>query len=482
MVNTNGAAIDPVFSEPDGRFSFHGVPAGTYVIQASIDGEVFQRNELPDGTSLGLRFAEAPGDLEADFPIPARPAIRGVVRDEFGDPANKVIVSALRYWWNDGRLNRGQFARTISDDLGQYRFTNLKPGLYTICAQTNPSDSPGGADEEIPAPEPSPLADFGSPAPIRYYRMSCSVAAGEPPLALDWAQNAEVNLKLESGPRLTVSGRITSGEQAGVSLVSGESDGGAANTQVRPDGSFNLAAPAPGRYNLSIVGFGPEAGLFAAQTVVIGKEPVTGVGLKLQPPARIAVSIRAPSSVLPESITLMLRADGASETFVAARNQQGAYEIRVDQPGRYWVQTRTAEPWCIESILLNGAPVLHGSVDVRAAESSLMDVTLSTECGSIEGRVLIGDPNRFPVVHMLMSGTPADPGDLYKSLTEDGSTIKVTLLPPGRYLIWAWPQDLRYPGPASLADIAGQATVVDLAKGQHASVQLRLVDPRREVK
>ncbi len=127
------------FLEPDGRFSFHRVPAGTYSVQASIDGEVFERDERPDGTSVGLRFSEAPGDLEADFPIPAHPTIRGVGRDEFGDPASKVIVSAVRYWWNDGRLNRVQFTRTTSDDLGQYRLTNLKPGLYTICAKNRPT-------------------------------------------------------------------------------------------------------------------------------------------------------------------------------------------------------------------------------------------------------------------------------------------------------------------------------------------------------
>jgi hypothetical protein len=49
-------------------------------------------------------------------------------------------------------------------------------------------------------------------------------------------------------------------------------------------------------------------------------------------------------------------------------------------------------------------------------------------------------------------------------------------LPPGRYLLWAWSQgDSGYAGPASLADVASQASVVEVAKGQPAATQVRLL-------
>lgn len=79
-----------------------------------------------------------------------------------------------------------------------------------------------------------------------------------------------------------------------------------------------------------------------------------------------------------------------------------------------------------------------------------LDITLSTQCATIEGRVISGNqPARSCTCRRTLERYRQVPGDVFLfSAGKDGSFSLPGLL-PGNYLVWAWRRDNpAYPGPA----------------------------------
>ena len=59
--------------------------------------------------------------------------------DEFGDPAADVAVNALRYQYMNGeRKLVATGARSVSNDVGEFRLFGLNPGDYLLSASLQP--------------------------------------------------------------------------------------------------------------------------------------------------------------------------------------------------------------------------------------------------------------------------------------------------------------------------------------------------------
>jgi protocatechuate 3,4-dioxygenase beta subunit len=146
----NHAKQADTLTDPQGRYSFTGLAAGTYAVSATNDDHV--------ATYLRQWFgADGPADLRTPAPAPnieisageARAhvdiammralAIEGRVLDQLGDPVRRVEVLATRV---DGRAP-GLSGAANTNDLGAYRVFGLMPGRYRVCAVGNgPGASP----------------------------------------------------------------------------------------------------------------------------------------------------------------------------------------------------------------------------------------------------------------------------------------------------------------------------------------------------
>jgi hypothetical protein len=142
------------------------------------------------------------------------------------------------------------------------------------------------------------------------------------------------------------------------------------------------------------------------------------------------------------------------------------------------VITQTQAPFCVDSVRSAGHEVLHGVLTLAAGVRSRLDVSLSTQCATIDGHVFAKSrPAPFARVLLLMSGSPKSPGDMVQETSDEEGAFSFTLLPAGQYMLWAWTgDDLEFPGPANLADVETMASVVVVKKGERGAVQVIELD------
>jgi len=249
---------------------------------------------------------------------------------------------------------------------------------------------------------------------------------------------------------------------------------------VLENGDFDFVTGEPGRYVLRAWrDKAPTTGhpvFYATRTIVVERAGETGVELDLEPAGTIDVTlqenVRSPASK--HSIAIRLR-DTSTAPYLSYQGDQNGIEwFSPVPPGSYWLTAWTEAPFCVDSVRMDGADIRHGTVNVTPGAALHMDVSLSDQCATIQGKVANGgNPAPFSKVVLLLSGTPQSPGEMVYATSNETGAFSIGKLPPGQYLLWAWPlEDPTYTQPASLAEVAAQATAVSIGKGQRVFVQV----------
>ena len=139
-VNLGGAQLPGIvpprlMTDPQGRFIYRNLPAGSYVLNVTkpgyLNGAYGRRRH--DGPTRRVELAA--GERTADVAILMwRPgAITGTIVDEVGEPMVSVTVRAFRRTRVAGRMVlRSEGTTAETDDRGIYRFSGLQPGEYLI--------------------------------------------------------------------------------------------------------------------------------------------------------------------------------------------------------------------------------------------------------------------------------------------------------------------------------------------------------------
>jgi len=128
----------------DGRFDFADVPGGRYELDVSLTGfktktidfEITER--APEPISITLEIGPGGHCTITELPAGSVPLVEGrvtyekrsskidlegVVRDQFGSPLSAVTVNLV---------GEGVARTTVSDEKGEFSFTGLEPGKYTL--------------------------------------------------------------------------------------------------------------------------------------------------------------------------------------------------------------------------------------------------------------------------------------------------------------------------------------------------------------
>ena len=118
----------PVLTDSQGRFFFANLPASTVAFLASKPGyfttSAARRIELVDAarvTDIKLRLAKLA-------------SVAGAVRDDGGDAVVGSEMRLFRRTITDGQAAWRPAGLARTDDRGEYRFTNLSPGTFVVCA------------------------------------------------------------------------------------------------------------------------------------------------------------------------------------------------------------------------------------------------------------------------------------------------------------------------------------------------------------
>jgi hypothetical protein len=488
-----------VHTDAEGRYTFDGLPAGSFVAKAFMPGYLSlghgQRRPSDDARPVVLGQGERREGI--DIVLPREALVGGTVVDEHGEPVEGIAVSAFQLVRRNGRVIGGsRTTASVTDDRGQYRIIALPPGSYLIsAAATGGVAMTGGSGGYVtsyhPAATDIPLA------------RSVAVDAGSELIGIDIMLNP-VRTATVSGLVLDPAGRpfagsvsLTASARAGVPSVRSRS------AQTDAIGRFVLRGVPPGDYVLKAPLQGGGSPLFGMQyvTVIDGDDPAPGTltlteGATLE--GRLVLEV-APG-MNPAGLELTYASTDYDRdppvhrsSFVREFGPGGSWDGTFRLTGVFGLSRLTLPrlPGCdtcyLKSARVNGVDAADTPFDFGLNGGSYRDVevVVSDAGATIEGRVADEAEDRAAFEMVVMPALDAFryPASRYvkaASRLRDGR-FEVAGLPPGEYIVAATNEDDRGRAtfdpndPDFAALLASRGTRVTVLERERASVNIRLL-------
>ena len=448
-VHVDAGTRPPAWTETDGsgHFRLTAPRARSYFLRTGYPG--YLRNDKQ------IRLS-GNGDLaNLRIELCQSAAIAGRIEDEDGFPVEQARVNVLGYRMSAGQRKPESIKYIRTDDLGRFRFANLRPGRYWIVVSSDLDAWDGRyADEYFPG----------------VYRLEDSTAIDLKP-GEEFA--ADVHLKKQEG--VTVSGRS---EPPGVLLrlcQEGSEFRSCPVVRWHPDGDFPGTPCDSRQYVLS--GYGndqsrPPRLLLARLPVTVGRENVGGIVLQ----ARQVQTVNLPTLLMSagrnsELLEVTLRpATDPGIPLNAASLVPGHYDIDVHQrflqhgPGSEGIRHAV-------SAQLGGKEVLQTGFDLDETTTGPLVVTLGSQ--SMEVRGILTDAAGRPVAGELLALiSPQGVPDSAATTDADGS-FRMTVWRAGEFRWVSITDQEEWNDPDYLLAHAGEFPPLQVAQGQNAEVNLR---------
>jgi len=297
-----------------------------------------------------------------------------------------------------------------------------------------------------------------------------------------------LDLTLPSGPRTSLRGKVVgdTAPRVEVKLRREPSVNGldsSWNVVADSQHSFSFEGISPGDYVLELESRenspdSPRPSGFARVPLSLAGER-REIEVNPQAAATMAIAFHSPAgtSLAANVVSVGLIPATGDATLIEPHKQgEGSQVFDALAEGTYWLQTRTTNSTCIVAATLDGKNVLQRLLRTTSGAKMRLDLTLSQHCAAIEGKI-VSPLETFPATRLmvLLSGTPAEPGDPWTDIFTEAE-FSVSLLSPGRYWVWAWAEDASSPfsGPESLKAAAKYATMIDVKEGESRKVEIPL--------
>ncbi len=480
-------------TDAEGHFKIDNIEPGRYTLSVEHNG--FSGGpKHRHARSLTLDSGQELKDLVLRLQPAA--VITGKIVDNDGDPVPNAYVLVT----SDASSHRRSFrAEGETNDLGEYRISNLKSGRYLITA--NP---------EIHLFQRSQVESDKRPAPYITYYPGTIDKAQAVPVELHAGDELPANFALAYGPsfriRGTVSG-IPTFESSGLSVMLGSKDQGwpigASDTDVKKDGSFEIHNVLPGSYFVWLIErTGTPEAMFAGQTIQVKDSDLENVRLTPVSTSEVrgqlrmengqkadwaGVSLSLQSSDDP--LDLRVEFEGQRETTTAQVKKDGSFDMKTVPAGNYHVMVFSGlaalRDCFVKSITAGGKDVADSGFSLSGGAWSL-DVVVSSNGAHVDG-VVVDDKNQTVAdaeVVVLPEATRKKRRDLYQQATSDQhGHFNLRGLNPGEYTLMAL-QDLEddYRNPEFLKSHEGIGQTIHLDEGERKSVSLRLAPSANDVK
>jgi carboxypeptidase family protein len=498
LVAYRGAQWQDTVADADGAFELRDVPAGRYQVRASKSGYsyVFPTSpasaELASEQSFDLKDGETRDRITLGL-VRWR-ALAGRIFDELGDPLQGASVSVMQVKYEAGRrrLVPAAAATRVTDDFGRYRIFNLPPGRYIVSAaigSVSSDDVPGYARGYHPGTPNASEAQY------------VSVGSSQDTAGIDFSMSRVRTARI-SGRAITSGGTPING---GLNLVSSRSSavGVSFGARIKADGSFEFPNVPPGQYVIQAYrGRSNESteGEFAALSVSVNGEDITGLVLQTATGSRIAGRVRfetvngaktpQPSSIAVSPIPSDFDAAPALPAVGVVRSDW-TFELNGINGSRRLQLVRTPPEWTLAEIRVNGIPATDRVLQFAASGQRATDVevVLTDRLNQIAATITGEDGAPAAAARVLAFSTSRS--DWYygsrflsEATTDERGTATFIGLPMASYSIVAMPAASVPAGegwqdPGFLDALARTAATVTLGTGDRRAVQLRLSAPPR---
>lgn len=416
-------------TDAGGRFVLPAVDAGQYMLRADAMGH--ERGEYgarkPGGRGSVLSLSAGAELKDLVLKLTPQAAFTGKVSDQNGEPVQYAQVLALAVRYHRGRKQLFEIGSARSDDRGQYRMENLRPGRHYLVVA------------------PPPDAGLGR----RYYPGVTDLAQAQRVAGAPGGELGGLDFRLQKEPGVRVSGYALDGagrplSRADVTIVphlvsSGVAFGAAI---VRPDGAFAIANVTKGSYKLRLLA---DIGhhIVVEKQIEVQEHDVTGVAMVAHPPQPLAGTIVIPGlekSALKRVRVLLDRQDGLRwKLQMATADESGAFVLNEIFPAPYRVMAFGLPSGAyISSVKAGGREVQGRDVDFSERVPDGIEVVAKPDGATVSGTVLYrGAPFAEARVVLVPQDSHPTLPNRFTSSREDG-TFTITGIPPGTYRLFAW--------------------------------------------
>ena len=452
--SNRGFRPETVFADPQGRFYFANLPAGSYTAEAAMPG--YQAAIAASARATVLADGERQTSVRVK--LVKLGSLAGTVRDEAGDPATGTEIVALRRGIVNGRPELVRSGQTRADDRGAYRITGLRPGEYLVCACARDPIPFDGVLLTTIASEPAQLLTLAARAiksgsdvagldgtlrtyPPTFFPNSTTIAqadrvtlaSGEERTGVDISVTA-VRAARVSGALMGATGPTTAQWLRLIPANEGDESAAAGAIQpmlVQPDGRFDFAGVPPGQYVLKVQHLpiaegtlGPSgaalalvgsrgvtaptrlaeaAPWWAAEPITIAGADVRGLSIVLRQGPRIAGHLEfqgatppPPPDALGKALLsfLPLGANAREAVMQPARvAPDSTFSVAGVLPGPYYLLPRATIPgWSVKSVTVSGVDVTDLAFDVGPSDLTDIIVTVSDAPPTVLAGNLVGSP------------------------------------------------------------------------------------------
>lgn len=400
--------------------------------------------------------------------------IAGHVSASGSDSPSNVMVALLSRNSNNGERTWATSGMQRTDRTGGFRFTNLRPGEYTVMT------SEWRGDEPMP-PQRNGITEQYPPV---YFGDSATMA-GSTRLHLHFGEVAQADLHLRVAKYYPVTVPVAgSGVGINVQVNSGEASSGYRLGYNQAEHAVEGSLPT-GTYTLRVSSMGPQQS-YGTAVLHVGDGPLRTAPLTLVPPLPITVrfhTVYSGKQTPPDHVNarVYLQPEVQPAPFASGSPLPGQDEVIVPDvaPGRYTVHVEPTYGY-VASIQSAGMDLLTEPLVVGEGEAvAPIDVTLRDDSGQVSGTVTAGEGS--PAEGTGVAFLPASPVAKFMvvGIGPDGK-FTLTSVAPGSYVViaateqvWQFP----YRDPEAMRALAGKGVEITVAPGGTQEIEVPVADP-----
>ena len=484
-------------SDAQGQFTIDGVQPGQYVVVVERPGFVQSNRRI----TISVQPASGKNDLILHMQPAA--VITGKIADLDGDPIGGVSVTATRAGSMGAERNSRNYGNAATNDLGEFRISDLRAGRYKITAIPPPTSPPPDLKENKNGKDPSILLTTHYPGVLdEDQAVAVEIHAGG---------ETRINFGLLTGRAYRVSGSVTGvPSQGGMAQIMLQAKG-RGGLQVAPQelgegGRFEFANVLPGSYVARLIMVTFEGGQPAIRMLRLGQPiEVSNAhveGLRLQPEAggqvrgKFSLDTGQKFDWTQLSVTLVSVEEQGAE-LVEERamdlptssnvNSDGTFELKNVPGGNYQLlvvaRSNDLPDYITKSVHLDGRDVADSGFPILP--QTFLEVVISANGASITGRVV--DGNGQPIANATVVDVPSAEhrtrSDLFqRDTTDESGHFSLRGLNPGKYTVLAFEElqeDVRQPD--FMESYGTRGEIVQLDEGTRKNVVLKLIPSGGEV-
>jgi len=450
-----------VESDAEGKFHLDKLDPGRYTLQGAKAGFVagWYGSTRPDGPGSTIELKDGKSSVsELLLKLIPQGVIAGRVLDDESEPVAGVMVLALHsVYWNGRRqlIPAADGAQMQTNDLGEYRLSNLPPGRYYLQSSAQKmmnmqiGGGPGAEKPQGDAPELGLVPVFFPNAPDASSASPVEVGPGQEVRGID--------LRLKKERVMRVSGKImdaSTGEplKSGVVMLYKRSSG---VVSVVPTamlvvqggkGEFELHGVAPGEYNVMAMSMSdPQSMKMSMSRLDVGDRPMKDVVLNVGAGADVQVSAQLAAGAKGDlgNLRITLQEDDnpmASIATVQLGKDASGVMKRVS-PDKYKIMVGGIPPDdYLLAARMGRTDVLENGFDLRNGVAGPLELTIGGPAATLSGTLKNDNGELVPgAIVTVVAKDPKQRTDMSHSATTDqNGRFLIAGIVPAEYRVYGW--------------------------------------------